>query len=131
MLRWLFFGIHHGTLEPLARELGNSAVLITGKVPPKQRLNAIKRFKTDPKCKYLIGNLISAGTCEDFSVADHAIILEASWVPKENEQAIMRIVNFNKPKPVFAQFLGMANSIDGVVQAVACRKAEMINEIFN
>ena len=57
-------------------------------------------------------------------------MVESSWVPGENAQALMRLQNMNQTRKVAARFIGMADSVDQQVQRVIRRKTRDLSNLF-
>jgi SNF2 family DNA or RNA helicase len=127
----VLFTYHREVLEGLKRALmGFSPVSVAGGDTPRQREQALRTFKDDPRCRVFIGQILAAGTAIDLSVASNALFVESSWVPGENAQAAMRLQNINQDRRVTVRFVGMAGSLDEQIQRVVRRKTRDFSNLF-
>lgn len=96
---------------------------VYGGSDPKQVEKNLKKFQ-DPKSRtrVFIGHIASAGLGIDLSVANHIFMVEQSWTPSDNAQAVMRCSGPNQKKPVFVVNFCLNNSIDETVQEILRRK---------
>lgn len=95
----LLFGVHSTELltwlyEAFKREAG--AVLVTGKVPARQRQLMFDRFNTDPGCRLLVGNIDAGGTGWSCRSAATVAFCELAWNPAKHRQAGDRIHGLNR-----------------------------------
>ncbi len=74
-------------LEQLKEELGDQAVLLTGKTPNEQRFEIVKAFQTDPNIKVFLGGIKSAGVGITLTEASNVLFLDYSWTPADHKQA--------------------------------------------
>jgi len=127
----VLFGHHADVLDGLCEGLAQfNPVRVSGGVSPAAKGAAEKRFREDDKCRVFVGNLLAAGEAIDLSVADDVVLVESSWVPGENEQAIRRIVNMMKHRENIAWFATLAGSIDEHVQRTNARKTADLLQLF-
>lgn len=127
----VLFGHHTEVLDGLVAGLAKYKPLrVSGGVTAKAKGEAEHLFRSDPKRRVFVGNLISAGEAIDLSVADDIVLVESSWVPGENEQALRRIVNMAKQRENIAWFATLAGSIDERVQQTNARKTRDIMQLF-
>lgn len=127
----VLFGHHADVLGGLEHALAKYKPLrVSGGVSAKAKGDAEHLFRTDPSRRVFIGNIISAGEAIDLSVASDIVLVESSWVPGENEQAIRRIVNMAKQRENVAWFATLAGSIDERVQQTNARKTRDIIQLF-
>jgi SWI/SNF-related matrix-associated actin-dependent regulator of chromatin subfamily A-like protein 1 len=128
----VLFAIHTDVVRALAAGLSTySPAVLYGATSPGARDAAVRMFTESPECQVFIGNVMAAGVTIDLSVADVALFVEASWVPGDNKQAAMRLVNMNKQRPVDVRFLGLADSVDEDVARVLRRKTRDLTELFD
>jgi len=127
----VLFTYHRDVLDGLKRGLaGLNPVSIAGGDSPTNKDAAERRFREDPDCRLFVGQIIAAGTNIDLSAASQALMVESSWVPGENAQALMRLQNMNQTRKVAARFIGMADSVDQQVQRVIRRKTRDLSNLF-
>jgi SWI/SNF-related matrix-associated actin-dependent regulator 1 of chromatin subfamily A len=101
--------------------------IVTGQHSASQRETAVKTFVEDNECRLFIGNIQAAGTGIDGlqRAACSLVILEPSWVPAENEQAIDRLHRVGQANPVLARFLVAEGSISARIIRRAVEKARV------
>lgn len=125
------FGIHVRALEIVKQELeaaGIGCVLVNGQIrDPKVKQKAVDDFQSESWCRVFLGNMTSAGTGLTLTAAHQLDLLEASWTPADNAQAMKRVHRISQTKKVHIRFISLANSIDvdvmeslsGKVRAIA------------
>lgn len=106
-------------------------VALYGGTSSAQKREAVPTFTNEPTCRVFVGNITSAGEAIDLSVADELVMVESSWVPGENEQACMRVVNLGKKRPTLARFAMLAGSYDERVAEACAAKAQTVAELFS
>lgn len=127
----VLFAYHTDVIDALCEGLSRfRPIRVSGGASPKVKSEAESVFRDDPNRRVFVGNWISAGEAIDLSVADDLVLVESSWVPGENEQAIRRIMNMNKRRENIAWFATLAGSIDEHVQRTAMRKAADLVQVF-
>ena len=126
------FAVHRDVVALLAEGLaGYNPAVINGLVSAANRDAALARFQQDPMCRVFIGNIASAGTAIDLSVANEVVFVEASWVPGENQQAAMRLQNMNRTGGISARFLSSNDWMDRRITHALARKASDLTAIFD
>ena len=108
---------------------GIESVMIRGDVNPIVRKANIERFQSDPKCRVVIGNIRAAGTNITLTAASDIFMLEQSWSPADNMQALMRVHRIGQTKSVNATFVSLADTIDDIVVATLAEKTANITAI--
>jgi SWI/SNF-related matrix-associated actin-dependent regulator 1 of chromatin subfamily A len=120
----LIFAWHHAVIEHLRRGLLEfGPVVITGETSPALRAAAIERFQTDPNTRIFLGQILAAGTAITLTAASEVAIVEPSWVPGENVQAICRAHRLGQRDSVLASFLYLPGTLDQRIMRVFRRKA--------
>jgi SWI/SNF-related matrix-associated actin-dependent regulator 1 of chromatin subfamily A len=123
------FGLHIGALERVYQGLlaaGVGCVRIIGTTPERERMVAVDRFQNDSACGVFLGNIKAAGTALTLTAAAEIDMLEQSWAPADNAQALMRVHRIGQTRACHARFITLANSIDTVVNATVLRKTANI-----
>ena len=64
------------------------------------------------------------------TAANHLWIVEPSWTPADNEQALKRIVRIGQTRKTFVNFITLDTSIDLAVNRVLRAKRQLIDEII-
>jgi len=123
----LLFAWHRGVIERLAMLLSEfDPVTVMGDTIPAQRIARVQRFQHVPTCRVFVGQVLAAGTAITLTAAHHVAIVEPSWVPGENDQAIARAHRLGQKHPVLASFLFLPGTLDQVIMQTFRRKAEDI-----
>jgi SNF2 family DNA or RNA helicase len=127
------FGWHPDVLNAMAARLedkGYKPITLHGRSSDEVKDNAETWFQTDPSRRVLLGNILTAGTTITLTAAHRLFFVEPSWVPGENEQAMLRILRIGQTEVCHVTFLGLANTLDDLITAVFSRKAQMLSEIY-
>lgn len=122
-------GVHRKALRTVLRGMqdrGIRAVLIDGDTSENERVASVEAFQNDPAVRVFIGNVRAAGTGLTLTAASDIIMLESSWSPADNAQALMRVHRIGQKNAVRARFISLANSIDEVVSETVARKTAAI-----
>jgi SWI/SNF-related matrix-associated actin-dependent regulator 1 of chromatin subfamily A len=128
--KMLVFGWHVEVLERLHELLAAYApVLVTGRTPPTARDTAVRLFQTHPQVRVFVGQILAAGTAITLTAASEVAIVEPSWVPGENRQAIDRAHRLGQRDSVLASFLHIPGTLDHRIMTVFRRKAVEIAEL--
>jgi SWI/SNF-related matrix-associated actin-dependent regulator 1 of chromatin subfamily A len=123
----VIMGWHREVLTQLAQKLAKfNPVVVMGGTTPAGRVEAVDRFQNDPNVRLFIGNIASAGTSITLTAANRLIFAEASWVPGDNDQAMLRILRIGQDRPCRVSYASLAGSLDDVIMAVMQRKAELL-----
>lgn len=128
----VLFAHHVEVVERLVEGLRNFCpVALYGGASSAEKREAVPRFREDPACRVFVGNIMSAGEAIDLSVADELVMVESSWIPGENDQACMRVVNLAKRRPTLARFAMLAGSYDERVAEACAAKTRTLAELFS
>jgi SNF2 family DNA or RNA helicase len=127
------FGWHPDVLDAMARILEDKKfkpIVLHGRSSDEVKDNAESWFQNDPSRRVLLGNIQTAGTTITLTRAHRLLFVEPSWVPGENEQAMLRILRIGQTETCHVTFLGLAGTLDDLITTVFSRKARMLSEIF-
>ena len=125
----ILFAWHREVAQGLAKALARfGTVTLTGDTPAADRQKAIDAFQHDKAVNVFVGQIRAAGVGTTLTAAAEEIIVEPSWVPADNAQAVKRAHRIGQAEPVRARFVSLAGSIDERVSAVLVRKAAMAAE---
>ena len=109
---------------------GVRAEAITGATSERQREMTVRSFQDDPRgVRVIVGNITAAGTGLTMTASCRVDMLESSWTPADNVQAVRRIRRKGQKRPTFARFVMLNNSFDGVVAKIVTKKANTIISI--
>ena len=126
----LLFAWHRDVIAGLERGLREFApVVVTGNSTPNARALAVQDFQSDPGTRVFIGQILAAGTAITLTAANEVGIVEPSWVPGENVQAIARAHRLGQRDMVLASFLYLPGTLDERIMRVFRRKAAEISEL--
>lgn len=123
------FAYHTDVIAYLRKQLGKACAVIQGSTSAVAREAAKVRFQNDPECRVFIGQLTAAGTGVDGlqRVCSHAVFVEASWTPGENEQCVDRLHRIGQKAGVICQFLVAPESLDERILGASIGKAQVVN----
>ena len=128
----LVFAWHTNVIVKLAERLAAyDCVTITGATSTDGRKLSAKRFQSDLSCRVLIGQIQAAGTSLTLTAASEVAIVEPSWTPGDNEQAIARAHRMGQLNPVLASFLFVPDTLDQKIMRVFRNKADEILQLYN
>ena len=126
-------GHHRRALQIVTDHLnanGVRAEMIVGGTSEKQREQTVRSFQDDPKgVRVIVGNITAAGTGLTMTAACRLDMLESSWTPADNVQAVRRIRRKGQTRPTFARFVMLQNSFDQTVAGIVTRKSNTIVSI--
>jgi SNF2 family DNA or RNA helicase len=131
----VFFAHHRDVMHELIQGLEgvsghDSVAAVDGSMAQHARKIHIRHFEERDECVAFVGQLQAAGVGIDLSAATTAIFVETSWVPGENQQAMMRIQKVGKTEMCQVYLATLPGSIDERVQMVAARKMKDAVEVF-
>lgn len=129
---------HRSTMDILQAGLAQYGVArIDGST--KNRQEQVDRFQcyseTTPCsdshiCRVFIGQIQAAGVGHTLTAAQDMVIVEPSWTPGDNVQAMLRIHRIGQDKPCLVRFAALAGSIDEAIMRVAERKTDMLVQLL-
>lgn len=126
----LVFAHHREVLNGLDRGLtGEGLVRIDGSTSAGERERAVDGFQNG-KARVFLGQISACGEALTLTAGSRVFFVECSWTPSENHQAACRAHRIGQKSSVFAQFLTLPDSIDGVIAEVLARKTKEVAELF-
>lgn len=127
----VLFAWHRDVIEFLRMSLRefNPVTLYGGQLLTKKDRN-IQMFQTKPQVRVMIANIQAAGVAIDLTAATEVAFVEASYVPSDNAQAVMRVHRFPQKQPVRCRFFAKDGSIDQTVMQILRRKTRDLTKIF-
>ena len=126
----VIFSWHLEVSELLKEYLnGYNPVILTGKTPAKKKQEAKDRFQNDPACRVFIGNIRAGGTVITLTASSNIVMMEPSWVPGEDEQAICRIDRISQTKGVLIHYPVIDGSLDALILKTMLSKRENVKKI--
>jgi SNF2 family DNA or RNA helicase len=128
----VLFAHHREVIEIMAVALrAFEPAVLTGSSLPGERADEVERFQRSRRCPVFIGQLQAAGTGITLNAASDVVLVEQSWVPGDNEQAIMRIHRIGQRAACIARIATIPDSIDEDIARACSRKLADINALFN
>jgi SWI/SNF-related matrix-associated actin-dependent regulator 1 of chromatin subfamily A len=127
----VIFARHREVLRVLHDGLGQHGVVqVDGSTPGQTRQTRIDAFQTDPDVRVFLGQIDACSTAITLTAASNVVLVEYSWTPATNLQAIDRCHRIGQRSAVLARFLCLSGSLDEAVTTAIQRKTAMINQIF-
>jgi SWI/SNF-related matrix-associated actin-dependent regulator 1 of chromatin subfamily A len=131
-MKIVLFAWHRDVINGLRLALqGFGPVTLYGGTPPEKRQRNIDNFNNNPKTRVFIGNILAAGTAIPLTGAHHGLIVEPSWVPGDNAQAIMRMDGPMQTEQITVQMVSIAGTIDEDIQRANVLKTKMQSALFS
>lgn len=121
----VLFGWHIEVLNILEERLSkHGLVRIDGSTSAAQKDKRVERFIKEPGIQIILGNMQSMGVGTDGlqQVSCHALLVEPSWTPGDNQQAVDRLDRGGQRHTVQADIFVAPGSIAERVLASALRK---------
>ena len=103
---------------------------LNGDTPAKKRQENIDQFKSQKTTRVFAGNLIAAGVGIDLTPCAECALLECSFVPGDNAQAVKRLQGVNQKLPVRVRVFSLFKSSDERVTEVLVRKTKELEKIL-
>jgi SNF2 family DNA or RNA helicase len=128
----LIFNTYHLTgdrLETLLSDQGIVVGRIHGGTSSAER-NAVISGIQDSSIEAAILQIEAAGAALNLQTANRIIVLEPSWTPGTNHQAVARAVRIGQLNPVLISWPVIRSSIDEAVMRVLRRKQNGLNELW-
>ena len=128
----IVFAKHRAVMEILKAELAPlNPVAFEGGMTPQAKDAARIAFQDDPNVRAVVAQITVAKEALTLTAATHVYLVEPSWVPDDNRQAIKRAHRHGQTRPVFAHFVSLVNSADQRVARVLAHKAQMQKEFLS
>jgi SWI/SNF-related matrix-associated actin-dependent regulator of chromatin subfamily A-like protein 1 len=125
----IVFSCFEDPIQKLAKELGDAAVVVTGKTPAAMRQPLVDRFQTDAEVRVFVANIIAGGTGLNLTAATQVVFNDLDWVPTNHWQAEDRAYRIGQTRTVNVTYFVARDTIDDFVQAVLETKAALVNAI--
>lgn len=122
---------HRDTIKEIQTQLQQNAVTIYGGQDHALREVNLSRFKTDPECRVLIGQINTIGFGVDGlqHVCDRIVFGEIDWSPGVLAQAIDRLRRFGQTKTVFVDYIIAKGTLEERIDAKLKWKRKVIKEL--
>ncbi len=108
-------------------------VYVDGSVPVPRRDELKQKFISFNNCKVAVAQFQAWGEGVDGlqNVCNHALFYEASWIPRDIQQAVARLKRRGQKKTVRVQLLAVKDSIEMNVIGSMVRKRKLIKKIID
>jgi len=124
---------HHRDTGSLLHETFDRAKLsvvgFDGAASSAQRQHAIDAFQ-DGKARIFLAQQTAAGIGITLTAASDIVLVEPSWSPEDNRQAIKRIHRIGQSAPCRARLFAVPDTIDAAIMKSTARKMDMIEEVI-
>lgn len=111
----LVFAYHKEVIAELMKHLGKyDPLVVTGEINSSKsaRHKVVKEYQTNKKRRIFLGNIDAAGVGLTLTKAHWVGMVEWSWAPGVNRQAIDRAHRYTLEHPLHADYFAFRNSID-------------------
>jgi len=125
----IVFSCFEDPVQKLAKELGTTAVVVTGKTPATMRQPLVDRFQHDADVRVFIANIIAGGTGLNLTAASQVVFNDLDWVPTNHWQAEDRAYRIGQTRTVNVSYFVARDTIDDFVHAVLETKSALVNAI--
>jgi hypothetical protein len=125
----IVFSCFDDPIKKLAKELGTTAVVVTGKTPAAMRQPIVDRFQNDPDVRVFIANIIAGGTGLNLTAASQVVFNDLDWVPTNHWQAEDRAYRIGQTRTVNVTYFVAQDTVDDFVQAVLETKSALVTAI--
>lgn len=123
----VLFAYHRSVIAYLKGQFPE-AVVVDGSKTQEERQEAVDAFQ-EGRARLFIGQIQAAGTGLTLTAASLVVMLEMSWIPKENEQAVKRCHRIGQKKKVRALVTMLDKSADARLALALARKIEVLSPI--
>lgn len=121
---------HKDTIALMRAMLDHHGVVgFTGDTPPRRRQAEIDTFTNDPEARVFLGQQTAAGIAINLQVSTEIGLVEPSWSPDDNAQAIFRIRRIGSTKPCRARIWAVQDTMDEGTMRVLARKTAAKAEV--
>jgi SWI/SNF-related matrix-associated actin-dependent regulator of chromatin subfamily A-like protein 1 len=122
---------HTDIVSILHEKFEKISVVIDGRKSPKQKKDAEARFKTDPDCRILFGQIKAAGVGLNLPEASTVMFAEIPWHPAALKQFAARAHRLNSKYPVSVYFLIAEKTIEHDLLKIIQRKSRDSDRILD
>lgn len=130
----VIFAWHLGVLDILEAALAKYGVVrIDGRKNTTQRQKAVDQFIGNDNIRVFVGNIQAAGTGLDGlqKACSRCYLVEPSWVPAENEQAVSRLDRIGQENLVNAELFVAPGSVSEKILVAALKKMNVIHRVLD
>lgn len=125
------FAYHTEVINQLTEALKEyNPQVIVGGTSNADRTKAENNFQTNESARVFIGNILAAGTSITLTAAHMLVMVEADWLPGNNEQAVKRIDRLGQELPCTAYWAHAPNTVDERLTDILRRRTADIQAMF-
>jgi len=125
----IVFSCFDEPLQSLAKDLGDAAVLLTGRTPTSKRQALVDRFQEDDTVRVFLANIIAGGIGLNLTAASQVVFNDLDWVPANHWQAEDRAYRIGQTRTVNVTYVVGSGTVDDFVQAVLETKGALVNAV--
>ena len=127
----IVFSCFDDPLQTLTKDLGDAAVLLTGRTPANKRQALVDRFQQDDTVRVFLANIIAGGVGLNLTAASHVVFNDLDWVPANHWQAEDRAYRIGQTRTVNVTYLVGSNTVDDFVQTVLETKSALVSAVVD
>lgn len=127
----VLFAHHRDVISRISEAMNGVAVTLSGETPADERMEAVKRFQTDRRCRVFIGSIMASGLGITLTAASTVLFAELAWTPAAQQQAEDRLHRKGQHNPVLVQHLVVDGSIDSMMSRLLLKKQDMIDRAID
>jgi SNF2 family DNA or RNA helicase len=101
-----------------------------GSMKPQDRHRAVQEYVDNSECAVMLVSLRAGNSGLNLTVASHVIILDPSWNPSVEDQAIGRVYRIGQHKPVHIRRLLVPNTVEDRIQDLQEQKRNLTSCIL-
>lgn len=101
-----------------------------GSTPTNTRADAVWKFQNHDTARVMLVQQQAGGVAITLAAAHEIVLVEPSWTPEDNNQAIARIHRISQKEPCRARVFAVSGTIDGAVMRTCVRKTKMQEEVM-
>jgi len=117
------FAYHKNSLQILRKALEKfGLVYLDGETSESDRTEAVQLFQGDKSVRVFLGQQTAGGVGITLTGAANIVLVEPSWVPDDNLQAIKRVHRLGQDQHVLARLFTVAGTLDDSIIRTNHRK---------
>ena len=126
------FAYHRKSLKILREHLQKfGLVYLDGATSESDRTEAVQLFQADKSVRVFLGQQTAGGVGITLTGAANVILVEPSWVPDDNLQAIKRVHRIGQDQHVLARLFTVAGTLDDSIIRTNHRKDSVKKTLAN
>ena len=126
------FAYHKKSLSILRKHLQKfGLVYLDGSTSESDRTEAVQLFQGDKSVRVFLGQQTAGGIGITLTGASNVVLVEPSWVPDDNIQAIKRVHRLGQDQHVMARMFSVAGTLDDDILRTNHRKDSVKKALVN